>query len=130
MFTSHRAAFDESIRTAPHMPRDLAAVHLAGAYADMLDDAVDRLGQAADDDESRAYGRYVAVVSKIGPRYEATLDKLGMSPAARPAIRGGEPHGVDPSAQALDALRNGAPAPGVDPAAYLDPSVTEALTDD
>jgi type IV pilus assembly protein PilB len=56
------------------------------------------------------------------------LDKLGMSPGARPAVRGGEPHGVDPSAAALDDLRSGGQAPpGVGQAAYLDAAAAEAL---
>lgn len=134
VFTSHRAAFDHAIDTAPHLPRDLAAVHLARTYASMLDDALDRLAERQeeeeDDDGSRAFARVVAIIAKIGPRYEAVLDKLGMSPGARPAVRGGEPHGVDPAAAALDQLRNGAAPAGFDPAAHLDPAVAEALADD
>jgi hypothetical protein len=132
VFTSHRAAFDEALRTAPHLPRDVAAVHLARTYAGMLDDATDRLTEHGEehDEQSRDFARVVAVIAKIGPRYEAVLDKLGMSPGARPAVRGGEPHGVDPSASALDELRNGAAAAGVDPAAYVDPAVAAALADD
>lgn len=132
VFTSHRDAFDEAMRTAPHLPRDVAAVHLARTYAGMLDDATDRLTEHGEEesDDSRDFARVVTIISKIGPRYEAVLDKLGMSPGARPAVRGGEPHGVDPSAAALDALRNGTPAAGGDPSAYVDPAVAAALTDD
>lgn len=128
VFTSHRAAFDHALITAPHLPRDLAAVQLARTYADMLDDALDRLAERAEeeDDGSRAFARVVAVIAKIGPRYEAVLDKLGMSPGARPAVRGGEPHGVDPAAAALDDLRDGAVADGVDYSAVVDPAVAEA----
>jgi hypothetical protein len=131
-FTSHVAAFDHAVLTAPHLPRDLAAVHLARHYASMLDDAFDRLTDSAeqDDEDSRSFARVVGIVAKIGPRYEAVLDKLGMSPGARPAVRGGEPHGVDPAATALERLRGGGAAAGVDPAAYLDPAVAEALADD
>jgi hypothetical protein len=95
----------------------------------MLDDAEDRLQDAAeqDEEESRAFARVVNVITKIGPRYESVLDKLGMSPGARPATRGGEPHGVDPAAAALDELRDGDAPVGDDPAAYLDPATAEAL---
>jgi hypothetical protein len=130
VFTSHRAAFDHAIATTPKLPRDLAAVHLARTYAAMLDDATDRLTEHGEEesDDSRDFARVVTIISKLGPRYEALLDKLGMSPGARPAVRGGEPHGVDPSAAALDDLRSGGQAPpGVGQAAYLDAAAAEAL---
>jgi hypothetical protein len=129
-FTSLRAALVAALEDAPYLPRDRAAVALALRYADLLDDAQDRVEQADDDDESRAYGRYVAVVAKIGPRLEAVLDRMGMTPGARPAVPGGSPHGSapDPRAVALEQLQQsaGAPAPGIDPAAFVDPAVEEA----
>jgi hypothetical protein len=126
--TSLRAAFDEAIRTAPHLPRDVAMVVLARRYADTLDDAYDRLEEASEDEEEqpRNFGRMVAIIAKIGPRYEAVLDKLGMSPGARPASRGGDPHGVDPAAAALAELQSGSSPPGLNPAAYVDAAVAEA----
>lgn len=130
-FTSHLAAFEQAVASAPHMPRDVAMVHLARQYAAMLDDAFDRMDDAAEqgDEESRVFARVVGLVAKIGPRYEAVLDKLGMSPGARPAVRGGEPHGVDPAATALGQLRDGdGAAAGLDPTAYLDPAVAQALS--
>lgn len=128
-FTSHVAAFDEAVRTAPRLPRDAATVHLARHYAAMLDDAFDRLQDGAEQDgeDSRDFARVVNIVAKIGPRYEAVLDKLGMSPGARPAARGGDPHGSSPASQTLRELQSGAAAHGVDPAAGVDPAVAEAL---
>lgn len=125
--TSLRAALDEALRTTPYMPRDTAMVMLARRYADTLDDAYDRMTEASEseDDEPRNFARMVAVIAKIGPRYEATLDKLGMSPGARPATRGGEPHGVDPAAAALEGLQSGITPPGLNPAAHLHPAVAE-----
>lgn len=128
--TSLRAALDEALRTTPYMPRDVAMVTLARRYADTLDDAYDRLDEASEDEEEqpRNFGRMVAVIAKIGPRYEAVLDKLGMSPGARPATRGGEPHGVDPAAAALASLQSGGSPAGVDTSAHLHPAVADADT--
>lgn len=130
-FTSHVAALEAALESTPHLPRDRAAVHLARSYAAMLDDAMDRMTERAeeDEDESRAFGRMVTIIAKIGPRYEAVLDKLGMSPGARPATRGGEPHGVDPAAVALEGLRSAA-ADGIDQASSVDAAVAEALASD
>ncbi len=132
-FTSLAAALTAALETAPYLPRDRAAAELALRYAEMIDDAADRVEQAEDDDESRAYGRYVTVVAKLGPRLEAMLDRLGMAPGARPAVRGADPHGVDPAAAALGELEAGSPgspAPGVDHAAFVDPAVTAADAED
>lgn len=130
--TSLRAALDEALRTTPTLPRDGAMVMLARRYADTLDDAYDRLSEASEqeDDEPRNFGRMVAVIAKIGPRYEATLDKLGMSPGARPATTRGEPHGVDPAASALQTLQSDGSPPGIDPAAGVHPAVAAALSDE
>lgn len=133
-FTSLRGALAAALESAPYLPRDRAAVALAFRYADLIDDAQDRIEQAEDDDESRAYGRYVTVVAKIGPRLEAVLDRMGMTPGARPAVPGGVPHGAapDPRASALEHLERsaGTPAAGLDPSALVDPAVAAALTDE
>jgi hypothetical protein len=123
-------ALETALRTTPHLPRDVAMIALARQYAAMLDDANDRLAQALEEDEQRAFQRMVNVVTKVGALYAATLDKLGMSPGARPAVRGGEPHSVDPSAAALAELQSGAAPAGADPSAHLDPAVAEALASD
>lgn len=124
--TSLSNALDQALRTTPVLPRDMAMVALARQYAAMLDDAVDRIGEAEEDDAGRDLARAVAIVAKIGPRFEATLDRLGMSPGARPAARGGEPHdGVTAAASALAGLQSG-PAAGVDYASCVDPAVTAA----
>lgn len=130
--TSLLDALDEALRTTPALPRDRAVIALARRYAATLDDAYDRMSEASEeeDDQPRNFARMVAVISKIGPRYEAVLDKLGMSPGARPAVRGGDPHHVDPAAAALADLQSGEPAHGVDPAAGLHPAVAEALAGD
>jgi hypothetical protein len=134
--TSNRAALLEALETTPRLPRDLAAVKLALHYADLLDDATDRLSDAGEGEaeDGRDFGRMVAVITRVGPRYEAMLDRLGMSPGARPVTRDGESHGGDPASAELDRLRAdsaaGAPASGVDYAAFVDPSVTEADTED
>lgn len=133
-FTSLRSALIASLESTPHLPRDRALIALALRYADMIDDAQDRLGEAGDEDEARDLGRMIAIVAKIGPRLEAVLDKMGMSPGARPATGGGAPlNGTDPGSTALAALqsgRPGSPAPGIDYAAAVDPAVTEADTED
>jgi hypothetical protein len=128
-FTSLEAALDESLRSTPHLPRDRAMIELARHYARMLDDAADRLTDAGDGEaeDGRDFARMAALIARIGPRYEATLDRLGMSPGARPAVRGGEHDGrVDPAAGALAILQSGGVAAGVDYAAAVDPAVAEA----
>lgn len=127
--TSMRAALDDALTEAPHLKRDRAMIALAYRYADLIDDALDRADQAEDDEQARDFARMVAVIAKIGPRLEAALNAMGMSPGARPATRNGGEHGTapDPGSVALDQLTGagGAPA-GVDYAAAVDPSVTEA----
>ena len=127
--TSLRKALDST----PRLPRDRAAVRLAMHYASLLDDLFDRLDEVGEhrDDDGRDssvadINRLTSMISKIGPRYEATLDKLGMAPGARPALRGGDPAGVTPAAAALGALQRGHAPPGLDPGAAVDPAVTAA----
>jgi hypothetical protein len=128
--TSLRKALDST----PRLPRDRAAVRLAMHYAGLLDDLFDRLdeiGEHQPDDEGRDTGvadtnRLASLIAKIGPRYEATLDKLGMVPGARPATRGGDPSGTSPAAALLSYLQRGLTPEGFDPRAAVDPSVTGA----
>ncbi len=121
--TSLRKGLDST----PRLPRDRAAIRLAMHYASLLDDAFDRLREVGEDGDSLAnFNRMAALIAKIGPRYEATLDKLGMTPGARPAVRGGDPAGVSPAASWLAFLQSGGTPPGFDPGASVDPSVAEA----
>jgi hypothetical protein len=123
------AAVERSLEDTPRLPRDGAAVELARLYATLIDDAVDRLSDAAEDDQARDFARMTITVERAGRRLESVLDRLGMTPAARPATRGGDPHGAppDPARAALDALRGGTAAPpGLDYAAAVDPAVTAA----
>ncbi len=121
--TSLRKALDST----PRLPRDRASVRLAMHYAGLLDDAFDRLTETGEDGDNLAnFNRMAALIAKIGPRYEATLDKLGMTPGARPALRGGDPAGVSPAASWLAHLQTGRTPPGVDPGSAVDPAVTEA----
>jgi hypothetical protein len=132
-FTSLEAALNESLRSTPHLPRDRAMIELARHYARMLDDAADRLSDAGEGEaeDGRDFARMAALIARIGPRYEATLDRLGMSPGARPAVRGGEHDGrTDPAAAALAVLQSGGVAAGVDYAAGVDPAVTAADAED
>lgn len=130
--TSLLGALDEALRSTPALPRDRAVITLARRYAATLDDAYDRMNEAGEDEEDqpRNFARMVAVIAKIGPRYEAVLDKLGMSPGARPATRGGDPHHVDPAAAALADLQSGTAADGPNRAPAVHPAVAEALADD
>lgn len=123
----------KGLDSTPRLPRDRAAVRLAMHYAGLLDDLFDRLdehGEHRDDDGRDTavadINRLTSLIAKIGPRYEATLDKLGMTPGARPAARGGDPAGVSPQAALLGWLQQGATPPGVDPRAVVDPAVTAA----
>jgi hypothetical protein len=103
-------------------------IALARHYADLIDDATDRLFEAEEEDQARDFARMVAIVAKIGPRLEATLDRLGMSPGARPAVRNGGDAGGDPASAALERVRSdtAAASDGVDYAAAVDPSVAAA----
>lgn len=117
------------------MPRDTVAVALALRYADALDDCFDDLvnGDAAED--GAAHARKVLEIARVGQRLEAMLDRLGMSPSARPAIppngadRGGDPASADLERARADAAA-GAPSSGIDYAAAVDPSVAEADAED
>lgn len=135
--TSLRAALDAALTTTPVLPRDAAILALARQYADLIDDATARLSDAAEDDEARDFARMVATIARLGPRYEATLDRLGMSPGARSATRNGDPQGVnggpDPGSVALDRLTGGSaagPAAGIDYTAFVDSAVKAAHTGD
>ena len=123
----------EALETTPRLPRDAAAVALARRYAAALDDLFDTLANDPDANEDRAtHSRVILEITRIGGRFEAVMDKLGMMPASRPAVPRGEGAGGDPASDSLDALRadaaRGAPASGIDYAAAVDPSVTEADT--
>jgi hypothetical protein len=126
--TNIRIALDNALESAPRLPRDGAITALAQLYADLVDDAVDRLGEADDEGQAANFARMAATIAKIGPRLEATLAQMGMTPGARPARPEGGAGG-DPVGTALDAARleqhTGAPA-GIDYAASVDPSVTDA----
>lgn len=135
--TSLLAALDASLESTPRLPRDAAAVALARQYAAMLDDATDRLTDAAEGEteDGKDFGRMVAVITRIGPRYEAMLDRLGMAPGSRPATLNGQGvGGGDPESAALERARAdadaGAPASGIDYAAAVDPAVTETDPED
>lgn len=123
------AAVDQSLSDLPRKPRDHAAVQLLRLYATLLDDAVDRLQDAAEQDEARDFGRMTTAIVKIGPRFERMIDMLGMAPGARPTAPPSpseEPAGGDPRSVALDKLRTA--DPGFDPTAFVDPAVTDADT--
>lgn len=127
-----------ALESTPRLPRDRAGIRLAMNYAATLDDLFDRLdeiGEHRDDDDRDTtvadINRLTGLIAKIGPRYEATLEKLGMFPGARPATRTGEPAGgQSPEAALLAFLQRGLTPPGVDPAAAVDPAVTEADSGD
>ncbi|MEV0899256.1 hypothetical protein [Actinoplanes sp. NPDC049802] len=126
---SIRAAVEASLPDLPRLPRDGAAVAALRLYATLLDDTVDRVQDAAEEDQARDFGRMVTAITKIGPRFERMIDMLGMSPGSRPsAPQQGGPAGGDPASAALDQLRAGvaAVAARFDPAATVDPAVTAA----
>lgn len=121
---SVRNAVERSLEDLPRKPRDAAAVAALQLYATLLDDAVDRMKDAAEDDETRDFGRMVNVISKVGPRFERMIDLLGMAPGSRPqAPPAGAQTGGDPRSAALDALRD---TPSrVDTTAFVDPAVED-----
>lgn len=122
-----RTAVERSLRDLPRLDRDRAAVDALRLYATLLDDAVDRMSDAAEEDEARDFGRMVNVVAKIGPRFERMIDMLGMAPGSRP-VAPKDPHaGGDPQDDFLEQLRDDVTA-GFDPAASVDPAVTAADT--
>lgn len=113
------------------MERDAAAAALAMRYAYALDDCFDALTGEDCGEDPAAHARVVLEISRLGARLESMLDRLGMAPSARPAVRGdGGEAGGDPASATFDALRAGAaagsPAAGFDYAASVDPAVTEA----
>lgn len=123
------AAVDHSLADLPRKRRDHAAVQLLRLYATLLDDAVDRLQDAAEQEEARDFGRMTVAITKIGPRFERMIDMLGMAPGSRPTAPpapGEEPTGGDPRSDALEQLRTD--SVGLDPTAFVDPAVTEADT--
>lgn len=130
--TSLSAALELGLQSTPHLPRDIASIALARTLATLLDDAQDRLTDAAEDqtEDGRDFARMVTVIDRLAPKYAAMLDRLGMSPGARPATRGGELDGrTDPAAGELARLQSaapGAPADGLDYAEDLHPAVAEA----
>lgn len=123
---------DDALETTPRLPRDAVTVALARRYAGALDDCFDALvnGDAAED--GAAHARVILEIARLGARLEATLDRLGMAPSARPAVPGGSggSSGTSAAGAALEQLERdsgaGAPASGVDYTAAVDPSVEEA----
>ena len=117
-----------SLRSTPRLERDAATVELALAYARQFDVLGAALAEIDPVESSVAHRRAVASYKDIGRMLEATLDRLGMSPGARPAVRDGGQVGGDPDSAALDRLRADAAAgtAGVDYAAAVDPAVTAA----
>jgi hypothetical protein len=111
-------------------------VALAYRYAAALDDCFDALGGDNPTEDPADHARKILEIARLGQRLELTLDRLGMSPAARPAVtgNGGGEHGPTPAAGELERLRAdaaaGAPTSGLDYAASVDPAVTDADTED
>ena len=116
-----------ALRDTPRLPRDSATVELALKYAALLDDLFVRLDEHESVESSTEHRRVIMNIDTIGRRLDAVLDRLGMSPGARPPARDAEPGG-DPANAALDAQRADATAPaGIDYSPALDPSVEAAL---
>jgi hypothetical protein len=129
------ADLDQALETTPRLPRDLVTVTLARRYARALDLCLDQLESDDAIEDAAHHARKVLEIARLGQRMEGMLDRLGMAPGARPAVPG-NPNGAerDPQSSALDQLRTdaaaGAPTSGVDYAASVDPSVTDADTAD
>lgn len=122
--TSLSRAVERSLEDLPRLDRDRAAVEALRLYATMLDDAVDRMKDAAEDDEARDFGRMVTAVSKIGPRFERMIDMLGMAPGSRP-IAPKDPHaGGDPQDNFLEQLRGESATERFGAASYRDAPAT------
>jgi len=126
---------DEALESTPVLPRDSVAVALARRYANALDDCFDSLINDEAAEDGAAHARVILEISRLGGRLEAMLDRLGMSPAARPAVpTGGGGGGPSPAGVALEQLERdaaaGAPTSGVDHTAFVDPAVTEADSED
>lgn len=120
-----------SLKTTPLLPRDFATRELALSYAALLDGLFIRLEETESVENPTQHRRVIMEIDTIGRRLEAALEKLGMSPGSRPAIRETEGTG-DPESEALDALRyeSAGGAAGVDYTSAVDPAVTEADTED
>jgi hypothetical protein len=120
-----------ALRDTPRLPRDAATVELALTFAKQLDRLVVRLAEAVDEGPVQ-HKRVISEIDIIGRRLESALDRLGMSPGARPAVRGSEVTGGDPNSVALDGLRTDAAAGAArfDYAASVDPAVAETLAGD
>jgi hypothetical protein len=128
-------AYAAALESTPRLPRDGAAVQLGLRYAEALDEMFARLANDADTIEDPAtHARVILEITRIGGRFEATLDRLGMTPGARPAATLGGAGGPTAEGAALDALRrdaaSGAPASGVDYTAAVDPAVADADAED
>lgn len=132
-------ALAAALESTPRLPRDEAVVQLALRYAETLDDSFRALAfrvpaEDGERDDGAARARTVLEISRLGARLEATLDRLGMTPGARPAVRGDGGEGADPARGALERLRAdaaaGAPTAGVDYTEAVDPAVTEADAED
>jgi hypothetical protein len=126
---------DEALESTPVLPRDSVAVALARRYANALDDCFDSLINDEASEDGAAHARVILEISRLGGRLEAMLDRLGMSPAARPAVpTGGGASGPTVAGAALEQLERdaaaGAPTSGVDYTAAVDPAVTEADAED
>jgi hypothetical protein len=126
---------DAGLETTPRLPRDVVAVTLARRYARALDVCLDELDKDDAIEDPAHHARKVLEIARLGQRLEGMIDRLGMAPGARPNVPGNPNGGErDPASTALDALRAdaaaGAPASGVDYAAGVDPSVTEADPED
>ncbi len=133
---SVEAALEAALESTPRLPRDAATVQLALRYAELIDDLFERLVSDAMEEDGAAHARTVLAIARTGARLEATLDRLGMAPSARPILpqNGGQADGRSPEVDQLDVLRRdaaaGGPASGVDYAAAVDPSVTAADAED
>jgi hypothetical protein len=118
-----------ALQSTPLLERDEVTAELALVYARQLDRLFVRLGEDEAVESPTHHKRVITEIDIIGRRLEATLDRLGMSPGARPAVRGGgEGTGGDPASAALDQLRGDVDtgAAGVDYAEAVDPAVTAA----
>lgn len=116
-----------ALKDTPRLPRDEATVHLALEYAALLTDLLTKLEEPEATENPSEHRRVIMSIDTIGRRLDACLDRLGMSPGARPPARDAEPGG-DPASDALDALRTDASAPaGIDYSPAVDPAVAAAL---
>ena len=123
---------EDAFATTPTLPRDVVTKTLAMRYAQTLDDCFDALISDDAMEDPAEHARKVLEIARLGARLEAQLDRLGMAPSARPAVTGssGGESGPDAASRALERLRGdaaaGAPTVGLDYAAAVDASVTEA----